>query len=172
MPVPPLAGVVPGSAAGALPDDASGAIAGRSSVLPDPTSCDPDSGDAVGRPARIGIGGGVDVQLRIEEDEIGSLPLRDASSIGEAEAIGRPCGESPDCLLDRYEAVADRKPFYSPMTISDQIFWLVILSMVVASISWTVTQEEIFSEWREKCEDKSKTCGHILQRKFFYVFTS
>ncbi len=57
------------------------------------------------------------------------------------------------------------------MTISDQIFWLVILSMVVASISWTVTQEEIFSEWREKCEDKSKTCGHILQRKFFYVFT-
>lgn len=68
-------------------------------------------------------------------------------------------------------AVADRKLFYSPMTISDQIFWLVILSMVVASISWTVTQEEIFSEWREKCEDKSKTCGHILQRKFFYVFT-
>lgn len=55
--------------------------------------------------------------------------------------------------------------------VTDQIFWLIILSMVVASISWTVTQEEIFSEWREKCEDKSKTCGNILQRKFFYVFT-
>ncbi|MBA2333590.1 MAG: hypothetical protein ACR2M8_11470 [Pyrinomonadaceae bacterium] len=52
-----------------------------------------------------------------------------------------------------------------------QIFWLVILSMVVASIAWTVTQEEIFSEWRDFCEDKSKTCGNILQRKFFYVFT-
>ena len=57
------------------------------------------------------------------------------------------------------------------MHIADQIFWLIILSMVVASIAWTVTQEEIFSEWRKKCEDKSKTCGHILQRKFFYVFT-
>ena len=52
-----------------------------------------------------------------------------------------------------------------------QIFWLVILSMVVASIAWTVTQEEIFSEWREMCKDKSNTCGNILQRKFFYVFT-
>ena len=57
------------------------------------------------------------------------------------------------------------------MPILDQIFWLIILSMVVASIAWTVTQEEIFSEWRDKCADKSKTCGHILQRKFFYVFT-
>lgn len=43
--------------------------------------------------------------------------------------------------------------------------------MVVASIAWTITQEEIFSEWREVCADKSKNCGNILQRKFFYVFT-
>lgn len=57
------------------------------------------------------------------------------------------------------------------MHVGDQIFWLVILSMVVACISWTVTQEEIFSEWREMCSDKSKTRGNILQRKFFYVFT-
>jgi len=57
------------------------------------------------------------------------------------------------------------------MLILVQIFWLVILSMVVASIAWTVTQEEIFSEWTEFCKDKSKTCGNILQRKFFYVFT-
>jgi hypothetical protein len=57
------------------------------------------------------------------------------------------------------------------MSIAEQIFWLIILSMVVASISWTVTQEEIFREWREKCEEKSKSCGNILQRKFFYVFT-
>jgi hypothetical protein len=57
------------------------------------------------------------------------------------------------------------------MAISEQIFWLVILSMVVASIAWTVTQEEIFREWREMCSDKSESCGNILQRKFFYVFT-
>ena len=53
----------------------------------------------------------------------------------------------------------------------EQIFWLVILSMVVASISWTVTQEEIFREWRDRCEEKSKTSRTWLQRKFFYVFT-
>jgi len=57
------------------------------------------------------------------------------------------------------------------MQIGTQIFWLVILSMVVASIAWTVTQEEIFSEWREFCFYKSRNCKTILQRKFFYVFT-
>lgn len=57
------------------------------------------------------------------------------------------------------------------MDISTQIFWLVILSMVVASIAWTVTQEEIFREPREYCADKSKNCENIFQRKFFYVFT-
>jgi hypothetical protein len=57
------------------------------------------------------------------------------------------------------------------MLISEQIYWLVILSVVVASIAWTVTQEEIFREPREYCEEKSKNCKNILQRKFFYVFT-
>jgi hypothetical protein len=57
------------------------------------------------------------------------------------------------------------------MTIATQIYWLIILSMVVACISWTVTQEEIFGEWRRFCTRKSQTCENILQRKFFYVFT-
>jgi len=57
------------------------------------------------------------------------------------------------------------------MTISTQIFWLVILSMVVACIAWTVTQEEIFGEWREYCKVQCENCNSILQRKFFYVFT-
>ncbi len=57
------------------------------------------------------------------------------------------------------------------MTIGTQIFWLVILSMVVACIAWTVTQEEIFGEWREYCKDKCEDCGSILERKFYYVFT-
>ena len=57
------------------------------------------------------------------------------------------------------------------MSIAGQIYWVVILSMIVASIAWTVTQEEIFREWREICKDKSQTCENILQRKFFYVFT-
>ncbi len=52
-----------------------------------------------------------------------------------------------------------------------QIFWLVILSMVVASIAWTVTQEAIFGEWREYCKDRCEDCGNIFKRKFYYVFT-
>lgn len=57
------------------------------------------------------------------------------------------------------------------MGIGEQIFWLLILSAVVASISWTVTQEEIFREWREYCADRSKNCQELPKRKFFYVFT-
>jgi hypothetical protein len=57
------------------------------------------------------------------------------------------------------------------MDIATQIFWLVILSMVVASIAWTVTQEEIFKEWREFCDDRRNNCQSLSQRKFFYVFT-
>jgi hypothetical protein len=57
------------------------------------------------------------------------------------------------------------------MTIASQIYWLIILSMVVASVAWTVTQEEIFREWRDLCVDKSENCDTVLKRKFFYVFT-
>ncbi len=57
------------------------------------------------------------------------------------------------------------------MDILTQIFWLIILSMVVASIAWTVTQEEIFKEWREFCDDRHNNCQSLSQRKFFYIFT-
>ena len=57
------------------------------------------------------------------------------------------------------------------MDVTSQIFWIVTLSMIVASVAWTVTQEEIFREWREVCLEKSESGRNILQRKFFYVFT-
>ncbi|MFN6964961.1 MAG: hypothetical protein ACK4S4_14510 [Pyrinomonadaceae bacterium] len=57
------------------------------------------------------------------------------------------------------------------MHIGEQIYWLVILSIVVASIAWTVTQEEIFSEWREAARERSESGSNILVRKFFYVWT-
>lgn len=43
--------------------------------------------------------------------------------------------------------------------------------MVVACIAWTVTQEEIFGEWREYCQDRCEDRDSILKRKFFYAFT-
>lgn len=43
--------------------------------------------------------------------------------------------------------------------------------MVIASISWTVTQEEIFAEPREWCGRMSKDADNIFIRKLFYVWT-
>jgi len=57
------------------------------------------------------------------------------------------------------------------MPFSEQIFWLIILSTAVASIAWTVTQEEIFREWREAFKKRSETASNILAKKFFYVWT-
>lgn len=52
-----------------------------------------------------------------------------------------------------------------------QIVWLFVLAIPVASISWTITHEEIFREAREYCASRSQTCRHVVQRKFFYIFT-
>ncbi len=57
------------------------------------------------------------------------------------------------------------------MPILIQLYTLLILSLVVASISWTVTQEAIFEEWREAAKRRSEDSSNILVRKFFYVWT-
>ena len=53
----------------------------------------------------------------------------------------------------------------------EQSYALLILSMVVASIAWTVTQEKIFEEWRKVAHHRSEDASNILVRKFFYVWT-
>ena len=52
-----------------------------------------------------------------------------------------------------------------------QLVWLAILAIPVASVTWTVTHEEIFREPRELCAHRSQSCRRLLERKFFYVFT-
>ena len=52
-----------------------------------------------------------------------------------------------------------------------QVLWLLILALPVTSISWTVTHEEIFREFRDYCAKGSKTCRRMWQRKLFYMFT-
>ncbi len=52
-----------------------------------------------------------------------------------------------------------------------QIAWLFALAIPVSTVAWTVTHEEIFREPREYCKRRSQDCPHLLQRKFFYVFT-
>jgi hypothetical protein len=57
------------------------------------------------------------------------------------------------------------------MPIVEQIFPLIILSLAVASVAWTVTQEEIFREQQEFCRGRCKAGRTLFERKFFYVFT-
>ena len=57
------------------------------------------------------------------------------------------------------------------MSLGQQLLTLVILAIPVASIAWTITHEEIFSEVRDYCVRHSKTCRTVYERKFFYLFT-
>jgi len=57
------------------------------------------------------------------------------------------------------------------MLVAEQIYTLIILSLVVASISWTVTQEEVFREFHDYWSNRCKTAKNIASRKFFYLFT-
>jgi hypothetical protein len=55
--------------------------------------------------------------------------------------------------------------------VTGQIIELFILAIPVASVSWTVTHEEVFREPREWCARHSKVCQRLFERKFFYLFT-
>ena len=57
------------------------------------------------------------------------------------------------------------------MGVGLQIVWLLVLALPVASISWTVTHEEVFREPREYCERRMQGARSLRERKFFYVFT-
>jgi len=57
------------------------------------------------------------------------------------------------------------------MPLSNQIIWLFVLAIPIASIAWTVTHEEVFREPREYCQRQSRNAGSLVCRKFFYLFT-
>lgn len=57
------------------------------------------------------------------------------------------------------------------MDIQTQITWLFILAIPIASMSWTVTHEEVFREPRQYCVRMSRTGDRLFVRKFFYLFT-
>jgi hypothetical protein len=58
-----------------------------------------------------------------------------------------------------------------PNTFTAQICWLLLLSIPVACIAWTVTHEEVFREPRDYCERRCHGGKTIFERKFFYLFT-
>ena len=57
------------------------------------------------------------------------------------------------------------------ISFSAQIWWLLLLSIPVACVAWTVTHEEVFREPRDYCEGRSRRGKSFLERKLFYVFT-
>jgi hypothetical protein len=57
------------------------------------------------------------------------------------------------------------------VTLTDQLVYLFVLAIPIASIAWTVTHEEVFREPHDWCVKKSKTCERLLSRKVFYLFT-
>jgi hypothetical protein len=57
------------------------------------------------------------------------------------------------------------------MNIGEQIAFLFILAIPIASIAWTITHEEIFREARDWCKQNSEMCDRLYKRKFFYLFT-
>lgn len=52
-----------------------------------------------------------------------------------------------------------------------QLIWLFVMAMPIACISWTITHEEIFREFKEWCTQCSQKNKTLIQRKFFYLFT-
>lgn len=57
------------------------------------------------------------------------------------------------------------------MSIAEQLAFLFILGLPIASIVWAITHEEIFREPRDWCKDRSEKCDRLYKRKFYYVFT-
>ena len=56
-------------------------------------------------------------------------------------------------------------------TLGVQFGWLLVVSLVTASLTWTVTHEEITREFRDYCQRRSQTDRGLFARKAFYVFT-
>lgn len=57
------------------------------------------------------------------------------------------------------------------MSLGAQFAWLAILAIPVATVSWTVTHEEIFREVREYFEAVSRDSSSLMGRKFQYLVT-
>jgi hypothetical protein len=57
------------------------------------------------------------------------------------------------------------------MGLGTQVIWLFVLALPIASISWTVTHEEIFREPREEFKQQSEQAPSLLRRKLNYIWT-
>lgn len=59
----------------------------------------------------------------------------------------------------------------SDYSLIEQTGFLVLLALPIACISWTITHEDLFKEFRDYFVSKSKRSKSIMGGKFYYVFT-
>lgn len=59
----------------------------------------------------------------------------------------------------------------SGYSLLEQTGILMLLALPIACVSWTVTHEEIFKDFRDYFLLKSKSSRTIFARKFYYLFT-
>jgi hypothetical protein len=59
----------------------------------------------------------------------------------------------------------------APASTSQQVFWLLILSMPIATVTRSIASEEILREPRDWLTRKGRAANRSLARKFFYMFT-
>lgn len=59
----------------------------------------------------------------------------------------------------------------TPQELTAQLLGLLILTIPVACIAWTVTHEEVFRELRQCCISRSQTARRLLWRKLYYLLT-
>ena len=52
-----------------------------------------------------------------------------------------------------------------------QVIEMLLIAIPIASISWTITHEEVFREPREYCIRQSESHPNPVCRKFFFLFT-
>lgn len=57
------------------------------------------------------------------------------------------------------------------MGLGTQVVWLFVLALPIASVSWTITHEEVFREPRERLKQRSEQAPSLVHRKFYYVWT-
>lgn len=55
------------------------------------------------------------------------------------------------------------------MPLGEQVAVLMILAIPIASISWTVTHEDLLREPRDWCVHRSRASRSLFKRKLFYV---
>jgi hypothetical protein len=57
------------------------------------------------------------------------------------------------------------------VSLAEQVVWLFIMAVPIACIAWTITQEELFSEFRDYALRQSEEAPQLWKRKFFYLLT-